>query len=148
MRTGENFARSAQASAHTMEALTERMHEIATKTEQETISMHVITVFTLIFLPGTFVCVRIRHYCPPTTTVSLTYPLKTLFSAEIMDFDGGNGTTKIGDWKVRWPALKLFLAVCIPLMAITLSAWCITYMAVRRQHKADASALKAQSKNT
>jgi hypothetical protein len=34
-----------------------KMHEIAVKTKQETLSMHVITVFTLIFLPGTFIAV-------------------------------------------------------------------------------------------
>lgn len=35
------------------------MHEIAVKTKQETLSMHVITIFTLIFLPGTFIAVSI-----------------------------------------------------------------------------------------
>jgi len=61
MRMGQHFAKSAQVSSRTMETLTEKMHRIATKTEQETISMHVITVFTLIFLPGTFVCVRTSY---------------------------------------------------------------------------------------
>jgi hypothetical protein len=40
-----------------MESLTQSMHSIAEKTGNETASMHIITLVTLIFLPGTFVAV-------------------------------------------------------------------------------------------
>lgn len=40
-----------------MEAMTEAMHHIAVKTKQETVSMRVITLVTLFFLPGTFISV-------------------------------------------------------------------------------------------
>ncbi len=41
-----------------------KMHDIAVKTKQETLSMHVITIFTLIFLPGTFIAVSLFFPCP------------------------------------------------------------------------------------
>jgi hypothetical protein len=47
----------AQTSSDQMMNWTHRMHEITIKTKQETLSMHVITIFTLIFLPGTFIAV-------------------------------------------------------------------------------------------
>lgn len=47
----------AQVSTSKMEALTEKMHEIAAKTQTETVSMRIITVVTLFFLPGTFISV-------------------------------------------------------------------------------------------
>ncbi|KAM0424408.1 hypothetical protein ACHAPT_010329 [Fusarium lateritium] len=48
MRTAKYFAESSEQSAEIMQGWTQEMHE-------KTRSMHVITVFTLIFLPGTFV---------------------------------------------------------------------------------------------
>ena len=57
MQTSEYFALSAQMSSWVMEDLTEKMHTLAEKTEQETMSMHVITLLTLVFLPGTFLAV-------------------------------------------------------------------------------------------
>lgn len=64
MRVGEYYAQSAETSAKTMQEWTERMHEIAAETEHETVSMHGITVLTLIFLPGTFVSVRVPIFSP------------------------------------------------------------------------------------
>lgn len=46
-----------QVSAMNMEKLTSEMREIALKTEDETVSMRIVTVVTLFFLPGTFVSV-------------------------------------------------------------------------------------------
>jgi hypothetical protein len=40
-----------------MEQLTKEMNELARKTTQETVSMRVITLVTLFFLPGTFISV-------------------------------------------------------------------------------------------
>lgn len=51
------LAEKAQQSAVKMEEMTERMHEIAMKTKQETVSMRIITLVTLFFLPGTFISV-------------------------------------------------------------------------------------------
>ncbi|KAK4443752.1 hypothetical protein QBC34DRAFT_416496 [Podospora aff. communis PSN243] len=113
MRVGEHYAQSAEVSARTMEKWTEEMHEIAAKTENETVSMHGITVLTMIFLPGTFV--------------------STLFSSGIWDFDNSKSHS-IGDWETRVPALKLFFSICIPLTAAVLFTWWVTYRLARRQH--------------
>ena len=59
IQTSKAFQLVAQTSSNEMTQWTLKMHEIAVKTKQETLSMHVITVFTLIFLPGTFVAVSL-----------------------------------------------------------------------------------------
>jgi len=46
-----------QVSAMKMEIMTHEMREIALKTENETVSMRIVTWVTLFFLPGTFVSV-------------------------------------------------------------------------------------------
>lgn len=48
---------ASKISTKKMEEVTDAMHEIAMKTQQETVSMRIITLITLIFLPGTFVSV-------------------------------------------------------------------------------------------
>ncbi|KAH8590628.1 hypothetical protein B0O99DRAFT_579875 [Bisporella sp. PMI_857] len=47
-------------SSDPVKALTQDMHEIARKTKQETVSMRIITLVTLFFLPGTFISVSIK----------------------------------------------------------------------------------------
>lgn len=54
----ESFAKRAQESADKMEKISHNTHEIAQKTKHETVSMRIITLVTLFFLPGTFVAVR------------------------------------------------------------------------------------------
>ncbi|RSL78453.1 hypothetical protein CEP51_008204 [Fusarium floridanum] len=92
MCTAKYFAESSEKSTEIMKGWTQQMHE-------KTMSMHVITVFTLIFLPGTFVA--------------------TIFSSGIITFgeDGSGGFgSAMGSWKVRLAGLKLFAAVCFPLL--------------------------------
>jgi hypothetical protein len=50
-------AEKAQVSADNMEKLTSQMRRIAEKTEQETVSMRIVTYLALFFLPGTFISV-------------------------------------------------------------------------------------------
>lgn len=49
----------AQQSTENMEFMTKDMHIIAQKTKQETVSMRIITLVTLFFLPGTFISVSL-----------------------------------------------------------------------------------------
>jgi hypothetical protein len=51
------LAKRAQQSTENMEVMTKDMHIIAQKTKQETVSMRIITLVTLFFLPGTFISV-------------------------------------------------------------------------------------------
>jgi hypothetical protein len=48
-----------RVSAGKMESMTKQMHKIAVKTEKETVSMRIITLVTLFFLPGTFISVSL-----------------------------------------------------------------------------------------
>lgn len=57
MEASKHLAQKAQLSADKMEKMTQEMHEIAKKTERETVSMKIITLVTLFFLPGTFISV-------------------------------------------------------------------------------------------
>ncbi|KAI1416917.1 hypothetical protein F5Y13DRAFT_101873 [Hypoxylon sp. FL1857] len=127
-KVSEFFASSAKTSSDRMEYMTQKMHDIAVRTEQETVSMHVITIFTLIFLPGTFIAVWIG--IPPFLTNFLTRG-QTLFSSGVFhwDDDGSLGS----DWVIRKNALKLFFSVSLPMMVIILSAWSLLYLYMRRK---------------
>jgi hypothetical protein len=60
MQATKFLAEKAQESAENMESMTREMHTIAQKTKIETVSMRIITLVTLFFLPGTFISVS---YC-------------------------------------------------------------------------------------
>lgn len=55
MEASRHLAEQAHSSTINMEALTEGMHAMADKTKAETVSMRIITLVTLFFLPGTFI---------------------------------------------------------------------------------------------
>ena len=57
MKANQSMAMQARLSAYNTETMTLDMHEIAKKTKLETISMRIITLVTLFFLPGTFISV-------------------------------------------------------------------------------------------
>ncbi|KAI0010020.1 hypothetical protein F4779DRAFT_627455 [Xylariaceae sp. FL0662B] len=109
--TSEYFASSAKTSSDRMETMTQKMHDITIRTEQETISMHIITIFTLIFLPGTFV--------------------STLFSSGVFHWDD-DGTLG-SDWILRSDGLKLFISISFPMMAIIMGAWSLLFFYMRRK---------------
>ena len=48
-------------------------------------------------------------------------------------FEETLGTNRIGDWGVRWPAVWLFLALCLPTMAVTLFCWWLTSRRAEKQ---------------
>ena len=57
MEASKHLAQRAQASADNMEEMTRDMHIISKQTKQEAVSMRIITLVTLFFLPGTFISV-------------------------------------------------------------------------------------------
>lgn len=57
MEASKSFAEKAEASTKEMQNMTEEMKELTQKTKQETVSMRIITLVTLFFLPGTFISV-------------------------------------------------------------------------------------------
>lgn len=94
MRTAEYFAKSSEDSAGVMQVWTEQMHE-------KTMSMHVITVFTLIFLPGTFVAVSLIMCLQGLELIGARLSLAAVSSRLGMTVVAGLGPTwEIGkfDW--------------------------------------------------
>ena len=65
------YAKRAQLSTDRMERMTGAMFELAKKTQQETVSMKIITLVTLFFLPGIFISVRIVHRLPSAIVANI-----------------------------------------------------------------------------
>jgi hypothetical protein len=115
-----------------MEKLTREMNELAQKTTQETVSMRIITLVTLFFLPGTFISVGsclILIAKESTFWHILCYRLlidcQTIMSTDIVRFQGPNGGP--GPEVFQADALKLYAYFSIPLMVLTFAAWYLIY---------------------
>ncbi|KAH8649812.1 hypothetical protein BX600DRAFT_418752 [Xylariales sp. PMI_506] len=122
-KVSQYFAEAAKESSNRMEDWTKQMHSIAIKTEHETVSMHVITIFTLIFLPGTFVA--------------------TFFSSGAIQWndDGTLGA----DYIANPGGLRLFFAIIIPLTVVVMIVWALVYYIARRKRKAEADMVLPQN---
>jgi hypothetical protein len=55
----KELSKREQQSAESIHILTKEMHWTARKTLDDTVSMKIITIVTLFFLPGTFISVRL-----------------------------------------------------------------------------------------
>lgn len=98
-----------------MERMTFNMKEIAEQTQRETVSMKIITLVTLFFLPGTFI--------------------STLMSTDIIRYQRGDDGTGPERKVFSAAALKLFVEICGPLMLITFVAWGVFYWWVNRKRR-------------
>lgn len=97
--------------------------------------MHVITVVTLLFLPGTFFAVRqlvalcfqrfvkIRHLTPP--------PTQSLLQSGVFEL----GTIDLGEstWKLNGEVFNLFIAITVTAMFVTFLVWAVVYKFGRRR---------------
>ncbi|EPE29986.1 hypothetical protein GLAREA_01146 [Glarea lozoyensis ATCC 20868] len=114
MESNKLFASRAQLSTANMETMTESMHQIAIKTKKETVSMRIITLVTLFFLPGTFI--------------------STIMSTDIVQYKiSDNGKSQE---IFQLGALQLYLAITLPLMFITFASWYGVYYWVDWKEKA------------
>jgi hypothetical protein len=113
MEATKLLAIKAQESAMNMEDMTKQMHVIAQKTKVETVSMRIITLVTLFFLPGTFI--------------------STLMSTPIVDFDSTKAGFSLRNIGVG--ALQLYLLISVPLVALTFLAWWVTARWEKRRSK-------------
>lgn len=132
----ESMTQEMRESTIKMEKMTKSMHKVAERTERETASMHIITLVTLIFLPGTFIAVRLGM---PT--------LKLRKFTDHLTFD----QTFLGSGLFQWdqnqpeamPTFKpeffvLFAKVCFPFMAAIGLIWiCAYWWATRRRGEMD-----------
>ncbi|KAF2265884.1 hypothetical protein CC78DRAFT_567210 [Lojkania enalia] len=113
MQASRLVAERAQMSTDNVEGMTRDMHKIAKRTQQETVSMRIITLVTLFFLPGTFI--------------------STVMSTDIIrwnpDADGRPIRT------VSTGALWLYLTITLPLMVGTFLAWYGVYWWVNTKDK-------------
>lgn len=113
-----------ELSSKRMENVTASMHDIAKTTERDTSSMHIITLFTLIFLPGTFLGVRlliISLLSKFPSTENLTSD-QTFFSTPIF---GEGDVESNNSWTLNWGLFKLFLEICLPMMVVTVAIWAL-----------------------
>ncbi|KAK0669224.1 hypothetical protein QBC41DRAFT_224283, partial [Cercophora samala] len=101
---------SLQASVKEGKALFESMmqfrtfqasHRSAITMEKETVSMHVVTVVTMLFLPATFI--------------------STFFQSGIIQLRETEGFE--GQWMLHMEAFALYIQICIPLTAVTMFVW-------------------------
>jgi ribose/xylose/arabinose/galactoside ABC-type transport system permease subunit len=100
------------------------MHDIARKTKQETVSMRIITLVTLFFLPGTFIGVSAADAYARPRLLSMA---QTFMSTDIIHFN----TNNTQDFQVQ--GLKVFLGICLPLMFVTFLGWYLVYWWVNRK---------------
>ncbi|TVY83100.1 hypothetical protein LSUE1_G005916 [Lachnellula suecica] len=113
MESNKSFASRAQLSTENMESMTQDMHELAQKTKQETVSMRIITLVTLFFLPGTFI--------------------STIMSTDIIQFQVSE--TGKSQEIFQLGALQIYLAITVPMMVITFASWYGVYFWVDRKEK-------------
>lgn len=107
-----------------MEDMTSHMQDIADRTEKETVSMRIITLVTMFFLPATFISVSVPCLCSKTRLTIV----KTLMSTDIVKF-------KENEKVYSSSALKLFLTVALPMTFFTFCAWYIVYWWVNNRER-------------
>jgi hypothetical protein len=121
----ESMTQEMHESTMKMEKMTKSMHKVAERTERETASMHIITLVTLIFLPGTFIAVRLgmpilklRKF-----TDHLTFD-QTFLGSGLFQWDQDQPEA-MPTWKPEFFAL--FAKVCFPFMAAIGLIWVCAY---------------------
>ncbi|KAI0450230.1 hypothetical protein F5B21DRAFT_508398 [Xylaria acuta] len=122
-------------SSKRVEILTEEMHQstlqmktIAEKTEEETASMHTITIVTLVFLPGTFVAVS---YALPMlheqASTHLTSRKQTFLGAGFYQWPDTDEASSIPNYPIWRPSFfYLFVKISLILLAFTLLVWVVS----------------------
>ena len=96
--------------------------------------MRIITLVTLLFLPGTFVSVNVHPNC------SKLFELieeQTLMSTPILHYPESHSI-------INRDALSLFLAVSLPLLVITFVVWIALYWHKKRSEERERLARSTQ----
>ena len=122
--------------------------QLTQKSVDDNVTVRVITVITLIYLPTQFVAVstilRLDLLCIKTfcSIPLLIKEVQTFFGTNFVQFQAPSGTIRLA--KDFW----IFLAVAVPLTLMTLGAWLVLIRRRREQHKADLSvAMRDLEKN-
>lgn len=123
--------RASKLSTMKMEKVTDGMHQIAKRTQQETVSMRIITLITLIFLPGTFVSVSYL-YGLVYVSLLLTWG-QTIMSTDIVTWDTNSFNQQ--ERTVFTGAVNFFLMLTLPLIFATFTAWAGFYWSEKRKER-------------
>lgn len=117
------------------------MEEIAGITEKETASMHIITLVTLVFLPGTFIAVRLAMLAMPSLSRSVKY-LTTSSQSFLQSgvFQWKDQASLENAWLFRIPVFEMFIAICLVMMFLTFVVWFFVFRCLRgRSHQGQAT---------
>jgi hypothetical protein len=98
-----------------MERLTEDMQKLSENGQREAVIMRIITFITLVYLPATFVSVRLRLVSPRHVTDNV----KTFFSTDIVKYQNVGAEAQDSFSLI---ALYRWLQVTLPLTALTIGA--------------------------
>ncbi len=94
--------------------------------------MHIITFVTLIFLPGTFIAVRLLQLLFASHRRPLTSSLQTFFQSGVFQWNQVDGG---GTWFFKIDAFGLFAAVSLVIMAVTFLVWFCLFRCLRRRSR-------------
>lgn len=129
--SGHETSQRMEDSARRMEDVTDSMYHMARQTARDSSSMHVITFFTLVFLPGTFLGVRLlllpmimTALCPTPPAAGFSTSLtcdQTFFSTPILSTSPDAADPQ--SWGINRGLLALFFKICIPMMFVTVIIW-------------------------
>lgn len=109
-----------------MESMTKSMKAVAEKTEKQTTSIHIITLVTLVFLPGTFVAVRFGLPLLWTTLERFLTNSQTFFSSGTYQWDQNDAAgSTMPYWKPEYFAL--FATICFPMTGGIFLLWLFLY---------------------
>ena len=143
MQASRLVAERAQVSTDNVEWMTRDMHKIAQRTQQETVSMRIITLVTLFFLPGTFISVSLGCFACLFITLFSVYGLikvtctnrgtQTVMSTDIVRWNSDNDGHSVR--VVSSGALWLYLIITLPLMVVTFAGWYGVYWWVNTKDK-------------
>lgn len=126
--SGHRISERMEESAMRMENVTDRMLGIARATARDSASMSVITLVTLVLLPGTFLGVRMVTSSMKSSADSLTSN-QTFFSTPII------GTPEDGNqsWTINWSVFILFIKICAPMTLLVMLIWAVYMVYVKRR---------------
>lgn len=116
-----------------MEHVSIDMRSIAIKSRHEAVIVRIITVITLIFLPGTFVSVS-PYRCRLNHIVTLTDLKKTFFSTDVIKYEGSSSAYSS-------TAMYRWLQVTMVLTAITMAIAGVLFLQSRRTRRQEMSEL-------
>lgn len=113
-----------------MQDVTFQMHEIARKTQRETVSMRIITLVTLFFLPGTFIAVRTAMFF----LMGHTDPRQGFMNTTIVQWKKDDQTGE-SHYSFERSAMWFFMYTVGPLTLATFCLWGLFFWYIKRQER-------------